>query len=172
MENNTTPLKIGLRYGLIVGLILIIYDIIMLIADLSMNDYVRYISYTILLVFIVLAHNAYKKEGNGYMTIGQGLGTGVILTIVQGFLTSLVSMIYISFIDPSILEKLREKAIENIEASGSSDAEIEQAIKMSDLFLSPIGIFIVGFISSLFVGFIISLIVSLFTKKDNPQTAI
>ena len=48
------------------------------------------------------------------------------------------------------------------------DAQIDQAMEMAEKFSSPEIIFGIGLIVFIFFGFIISLIVSLFTKKDNP----
>jgi hypothetical protein len=172
MENNTTPLKIGLRYGLIVGLVMIIYSIILNVTGLNLNPAMGYMSYVILIIFIFLAHNTFKKEGDGYMSIGQGLGIGMITSSIGGVLSSVFSTIYITIIDPSILDKIKDMQIEKMEEQGIDEATIQKSLEMAEWFMSPIGLFISGLVGILFVGFVISLIISLITKKDNPQTEI
>jgi hypothetical protein len=49
-----------------------------------------------------------------------------------------------------------------------SDQQIDQAMSYSEMFTSPIGIFLMTIVAYIFYGFIISLIVSAFTKNTDP----
>jgi len=56
-----------------------------------------------------------------------------------------------------------------MEQRGMSDAEIESAMEFTSSFMTAEFIFPIAFIAFIFFGFIISLIVSAFTKNSNPQ---
>jgi len=170
MEDKVTVSQIGLKNGIIVGLILIVYGMILqfLNLDLKMMQYLGYVNYVILIVFIVLAHKAFKEGGDGFMTIGQGLGIGMLLTIIGSVISSIFSYIYLKFIDDSIIQRTLDYQIEELERRGMDDAAIEQAMAITSKIMTPEIMPIMAVVVMAFMGFIISLIVSLFTKKANP----
>jgi len=171
METQASTSKIGLRYGLISGLILIIYSLILQVAGLASNQKLGWLSYIILAVIIYMAHNAFKQQGNGYLSIGQGLGIGMIISAISGVFSGVFLFVYLKFVDNSMLEEIRDRSYEQLESKGMSDEQIEQAMSMSEKFMSPGMLFIFAIIGTLFFGFIVSLIVSLFTKKSNPEVS-
>ena len=170
MEDKVTISQIGLKYGIIIGLIFIVYGMILqfLNLDLQMMQYLGYLNYVILIVAIVMAHKAFKEGGDGFMTIGQGLGIGMLITLVGSVLSSIFSFIYLKFIDDSMIQKTLDYQIEELEKRGLDDASIEQAMAVTKKIMTPEIMPILAILVMLFFGFIISLIVSLFTKKANP----
>lgn len=168
MEDKVTISQVGLRYGIIIGLIMIVYSMILQFTGQVANNWLASVSYIFLIVAIVLAHKAFKEGGDGFMSIGQGLGIGTLISIVAGVLSTIFSYIYVKFIDDSMLSLIQEKQIEAMEKQGLDDAQIEQAMEMAGKFSSPEVLFGIGIIVFIFFGFILSLIVSLFTKKANP----
>ena len=171
MENKVTASQIGFRYGLILGLIYIIYSMILQFADMDIKTMQAfgYLNYVILIVAIVLAHKAFKTGGDGFMSLGQGIGSGTLLSVVSGAISGIFSFIYIKFVDDSMLTKIKDMQIEEMEKRGMDDAQIDQAMQVAGMFMSPIAIAIMSVIAMAFFGFILSLIISLFTKKVNPS---
>jgi len=170
MEDKVTVSQIGLKNGIIVGLIFIVYGMILqfLNLDLKVMQYFGYLNYVVLIVFIVLAHKAFKEGGDGFMTIGQGLGIGMLITIIGSVLSSIFTYIYLKFIDDSMIQKALDYQLEEFEKQGLDDAAIEQAMSITSKMMTPEIMPIIAVVVMAFVGFIISLIVSLFTKKANP----
>lgn len=170
MEDKVSVSQVGLRYGIIIGLVFIVYGMILefMGLDIEMQQYFGYVNYVFLVVGLVLAHKAFKEGGDGFMTIGQGLGIGMLISLIGGVLSGLFSYIYIKFIDDSMLTKIKDLQIEKMEEQGMDDAQIEQAMKIAGKFMSAEMIPVWAIVGMLFIGFILSLIVSLFTKKANP----
>jgi len=168
MEDKVTVSQIGLRYGLIVGLVLVVFSLILQMTGLATNNWISSINYIFIIIGIVLAHKAFKEGGDGYMSIGQGLGIGTLLSLIAGILSSIFVFIYIKFIDDSMMQLIKDKQYEQMEAQGMDDAQIEQAMAIAGKFATPEMILIMGIIFTVFAGFILSLIISLFTKKPNP----
>ena len=50
-----------------------------------------------------------------------------------------------------------------------SDEELELGLEMTAKFVQPRWMLILGVLGGTFMGFIYSLIISIFTKKDNPN---
>lgn len=168
MENKVTVSQIGLRYGLILGLLSIVFGLILQMTGQATNNWLSSIGYIFFIAVIVLAHKAFKEGGDGFMSIGQGIGIGTLLSLIGGTMSSIFTFIYLKFVDDSMLQTIREKQIEGMEAQGMDDAQIDQAMEIASKFSGPVAILIIGIIGSVFIGFIISLIVALFTKKSNP----
>ncbi len=170
MEDKVTVSQIGLRYGIIIGLVFIVYGMIIQFLNLDMQvmQTLGYVNYAFLVVAIVLAHKAFKEGGDGYLTIGQGLGIGTLISLIGGVISGIFSYIYIKFIDDSMLTKLTDFQIEKLEEQGLDDAQIEQAMKITSKMMSAELIPVWTVVGMVFFGFILSLIVSLVTKKANP----
>ncbi|RNI30330.1 DUF4199 domain-containing protein [Rufibacter immobilis] len=168
-ERTVTPGSVGVRYGIITGFISIIFSLILYVTGLHTNKAVTYIGMIIPIAGIVLAYNYFKKENNGYMSYGQGLGIGTLLATVSGVLSSIFAYIYLKFIDPNIIEQIRNSSIEEMERNGMSDEQIEAATSMTEKFTTPEMMFIFGLIGAVFLGFIFSLIIAAIMKRNRPE---
>ena len=56
-----------------------------------------------------------------------------------------------------------------LEDQNMSDAQIDQAMKVTEMLMTPMGVLIMGIIGGVFTGFFVSLIVSAITKKSRPE---
>jgi hypothetical protein len=170
MEQQVTTRGVGMQYGVIVGIIMIIYGTLLQVTGLALEyQSLSYINYIFLGVVIYLAHKKFKEEGDGFMSYGQGLGIGFWISLIGGVISMVFSYIYMSFIDSTIMEQAMDKARYDMEEKGMSDAQIDQAMSITEKFMTPEMIFVMGIVGTLIFGFILSLIVSAITKKTDPQ---
>ncbi|MEQ8413579.1 MAG: DUF4199 domain-containing protein [Imperialibacter sp.] len=169
MEQQVTTRGVGLQYGVIAGVVMIIYGLVLQLTGLVFESWASWINYIFLAVIIFLAHKKFKEDGDGFLSFGQGLGVGFWISLVGGVISSVFSFIYITFVDPSFIETMMEKARYDMEEQGMADAQIDQAMAMTENFLNPGMMFVFGIVGVLFFGFILSLIVSAITKKTDPQ---
>ncbi|MEQ9377340.1 MAG: DUF4199 domain-containing protein [Imperialibacter sp.] len=170
MEQQVTTRGVGMQYGVIVGIIMIIYGTLLQVSGLALEyQSLSYINYIFLGVVIYLAHKKFKEDGDGFMSYGQGLGIGFWISLIGGVISMVFSYIYMSFIDSTIMEQAMDKARYDMEEKGMSDAQIDQAMSITEKFMTPEMIFVMGIIGTLIFGFILSLIVSAITKKTDPQ---
>ena len=174
MEDKVTVKQIGIRWGIIMGLVSIVYGMILQFLNLDMNlmQKLGNGTYVFLIIIVVLAHKAFKEGGDGYMSLKQGLGIGMMISLIASILNAVFSYIYLKFIDDSMLTKIRDMQIEQYEKMGMDDAQIDQAMEMAGKFMTPEMLQVWVIVFFLLFGFIISLIVSLFTKKNNPALEI
>ena len=170
MEDKVTVSQVGLKNGIIVGLIFIVYGMVLqfLGLDMKVMQYLSYLNYVILIIFVVIAHKAFKEGGDGFMTIGQGLKIGMLITLIGTVISSIFTYIYLKFIDDSMIQKSLDYQIEELEKRGLDDAAIDQAMAVTEKLMTPEIMPLFALVFMLIFGFIIVLIVSLFTKKANP----
>jgi hypothetical protein len=166
MENQTTTTRTALKWGVIIGVINILYSTAIMVSGQIGNQLLSYFVYLIIAVGIYLAMNDFKKENHGYMSYGQGLGLGTLKSVIVGLIGGFYSFAYMKFIDPTITEQMMKKAVEEMEKKGMPDDQIDQAMEYSKMFMSPGVLFVIGVIGMLFIGFILSLIIAAIVKKD------
>lgn len=160
---------VGAKGGLYTGLVLIIFALIGFLTGLQSNTAYTYIyPFLSFIIGIYLTHKAFKDQGDGYMSYGQGLGLGTVLGLVSGLLSGIFSVVYLTIIDDSLIKSQLDQARFQLEEQGMSDAEVDQFMSYSEMVASPLGIFLMSILSYIIYAFIISLIVSAFTKNTDP----
>lgn len=177
MENassqSISTRSVGLRYGLILAIISIIYFLILSLAGINAQEGAwNYLGILFTIAILILAHKYFKENGNGFMSYGEGVGIGFWICLVSSVISTLFSYIYIKFIDASMLDMIREKQLESMEGRGMSDEQIEQAMEMAAKFSTPEMILIFGILMGLFFGMLVVLLVTIFTQKKNPDAVI
>lgn len=176
MEENVTksaitPRSVGLRYGVINGLIQVMYFLILTTAGLAVSGgFAPWVGFLISIVVLFLAHKYFKENGDGYMTYGQGIGIGFWTGLVSAGISSIFTYIYAK-IDPGYIASIREKAVHDMEAQGQSQQQIDTAMKFVEMFTSAEAILGMGLVFGVLGMIVIALIVSIFTQKP-PEAAI
>ncbi|MBO2008250.1 DUF4199 domain-containing protein [Hymenobacter negativus] len=172
METNTTPVTttaIGLRYGLLVGLVSIIFSFVLFVTQTDQSP-VRWLGLAVLIGGMVLAHNAYKQVNGGFMDYSEGLGIGALMSVISGALSTAFSYVYMSFVDEGYMSRVMETTRAKMEAKGNmTDEQIDQAMSMAQKFSSGGWMLLFGILGSLLFGFLIALVVSAITKNSKPE---
>lgn len=172
MEERASIKSVGIKWGLILGILSIAFFMVgIALGDPNMTA-LRWLSILVIIVVIVMAHREYKNNGDGFMTYGQGLGLGTLVAAVSSVISAVFSYVYIKFIDDNFMENSRQMQIQEFEKQGMTDEQIEMAVEMSARFTTPEMILVIGIVFGIFIGFIISLIVSAFTKNNNPELSV
>jgi len=169
LDERITVKGVSVKYGLYLGIILTIYSLALQVMGLAANEALGWVGYVVLIVLMVIAHKTFKNEGDGFMSYSQGLSIGTLIALVAALISTPISYLYVKFFDSSFLQVIKDKQIEDMEQRGMTDAEIESAMEIASSFMTAEVIFPIAFIAFIFFGFIISLIVSAFTKNSNPQ---
>ncbi len=170
MEENlpVAPLSarsVGMNYGLYAGLISA--GLFLIISLLGYNPFgggLNYIGTVAGIVLLVLAHKKFKDSGDGYMSYGQGLGIGLWFYVISGIIGLSIMYIYINFVDYSPLSLMFEEQATKMQEAGTPESTIETAQEWTKKLF-----WVFAVLGVLFGGLIISLLVSIFTQKKNPQ---
>ena len=170
IEENEAPStkSVAIKWGVIGGLVGIIFFVILDLSGLGFSS-VRWVGLIFPFILIFLAHREFKNEGDGYLSYGQGLGIGTLYSLIGSIVSSIFTFVYVSYINTNYIDLAREETMMQWEEQGMSQAQIDQATPMMETFNSPMGMLIMGIIIGTFMGFIISLIVSIFSKNQAPE---
>ncbi len=169
MENQQNPTKkIALNYGLYLGIISILIGVIRYALGMQYDHDMPFgiLSLVIMVVIIVLGIKKYKELNGGLLTLGQGLKTGIAISLIGGVIGIIYTLIFMSVIEPDFmaqkLEMAREEMLDN---PNFSEDQIDNAIEMQEKFSSPGMIAAFGMLWTIFLGFVISLISSAIMQK-------
>lgn len=168
MEEKLTIKQVGIRYGIYLALVSIIYTTIIQMMGQGANRNLGYISIIFVILALVMAHRDYKKS-NEFMDFGEGFKISLILISISTVVSAIFSYIYVKFIDNSMLEAMRQQTEATLEKRGLSDAQIQTALEMQAKLTTPEMILVFGIVLGLIFGLIVALVVTAITKKTRPE---
>lgn len=169
-RENATTKSSGIRYGLIGGLISVVFFVGLNFSGADMTaSYWNWIGYAITGVLIFLAHGYYKQNGDGFMNYGEGIKIALWQGLISALIGSVFMFVFLSFVDDSMLQAIKDKAISDMETQGMSDEQIEQGMKVAGMFMSPVAMLVFGIIGGIIGSVILGLIVSIFTQNKRPE---
>lgn len=171
MEQKSTFWKSAMMYGLYVGIFLTLYSVVLYVFGQSQNKSLAFIPIVIYAVCIVLAQIYYRNnELNGTISYGQAVGFGVAVMLFSGIISALYSIIIFK-IDPSLIDQIKAAQEEAYLQQGMSEDVIERTMEMSAKMMTPAWLSIIGLLSTVFMGTIISLVSAIFVKKQPNEDA-
>ncbi|MCX6325319.1 MAG: DUF4199 domain-containing protein [Bacteroidia bacterium] len=170
MEQEVNAWKTNLTNGLIMGLVGIVYTLIIYFLDLTFNKYQGYVGMVIQLGVLFFLLKSYRDNfRHGQITYGQSVGAGVIIYLYYAVLQAIFIYLLYAIIDPALVKKSLAFAEETMLKKGVPQAAMDagmaiQAKLMKPAIMAPLSLF-----GSMIGGTIISLLVSIFVKKEgNP----
>ena len=166
---SVTPTSVGLRYGLLTGLVSILISFGLFVVHMEQSP-LRFISFAVLVGGMVLAMAYFKQNNQGFMNFGQGVGIGAVLSMAVGVLTSIFTYVYMNIIDTDVVNRMMEKVRADMEArGGATDEQIDQAMAMAGKFMNG-PIMLAGVVvGTLFFGVLLALVISAFMKHSQPE---
>ena len=170
MEQKKSMWKETLNYGIILGLVTVVFSVLTYMFDLTFKTWILWPSLLLSVVVLYLLLRSYRDHyNNGYITYGKSLGAGVIINIYAAIISAVYIYLLYTVIDPELMSKSMAVAEAKMVEKGLPEEAIEKAIEMQAKMLKPWFTTLSSTLSSIFYGFILSLIVSIFIKKEgNP----
>ncbi len=168
MENKPSPFVASMGYGLILSLALIAFSLVLFLLGLHMKPGVNYLSYVILIVGLILAQLNYRnKHLGGYITYGKAFTVGLLTSLCVAFIVGFYTFIFFKFIDPGAMEETMAMTEQRMMDQGMSEAEMEQGMKFAEMFQTPGMFTFFAFFGNFVIGIVISLVTSIFVKKED-----
>jgi hypothetical protein len=173
-SNNKSAFMPSLTSGLVLGVILVIYSLILYVLGLNENQWLAAISYVItaIVLFFVIV-NFRDKQQNGFITYGKGVSVGTLTGFFASIILAIYTYYYVAYIDPSIIDKTLVRAEESILKSqpNISDEELDKAMSMVEFFTSPVIMAVMSIFWYTLVSLVFSLLISIFAKREDTNIA-
>lgn len=171
MENQTSVFKGALNYGTILGLVLIVVSLITFLIGDYESKIMQYVSWVIIIAGLAWSIKSFRdKDRGGVLSYGGVLGIGTMTSVVFGILTCVFTYIYLKFVDDSMILFIWEQTeMEMSQNREMTREQMETAMTYSKMFTSAGAISIFAFLANVIMGFIISLILGIFMKKEETS---
>ncbi len=173
MEEKQNSLGIHtLIYGVCTGLALIVFTLIMYVSNLYMNKTLGYLSFLIMIAGMVIGSIQYRKvQLKGYMTYGQAFSVNFLIGLFATIVSVIFFFFYIRYINTGMIDELLAQARISIEAKAGSMSEdqIDKAMSMTERFMTPVWMVVLGFLGNAFWAAVFSLVIAIFLRKNDPN---
>jgi len=163
-----------MRYGVYTGLVLVALSLVLYLTGMSEpgKSGQQWIGIGLTIIIIaggmVIACRAHRDEElGGVMSFGRGFGVSMLVSIAATLISSVYTFIFLQFIDTSMIQKLKDAQIHEMERRGMNDDQIEAAQKFSEMIFNPGALSLIGFIQILIFTLIVALIVSAIMQKKS-----
>jgi hypothetical protein len=167
MEKKVSVWQATLNSGLILGLALVIYTLLLYFLDQTFNKSLGYVSILIIIGGLVLGIKSFRDDARGgIMSYGQGVGAGTVIGLYAGIIGAIFTFLLYKVIDPDLLGKLLTFTEEKYLESGRVPEEmIDQIMKSQKKFMTPLVLSVSSIFSNVFFGVVVSL-TALFNRKQ------
>lgn len=177
MENQKPTSKPHLEFGLFYGLAMIVSFVIIYTLNIDpienplIGTLTSLFSYLIFpVIFIYFGLMAFKKNNQGFASLGECLKTGVAIAFLGALLFSVFNTVF-NYIFPEYLAEIlsQTRRIMLKQNPNLTSDQLETAIAMAKKFSSPIFSVPITLLMLSFLGLIYSVIIGLIVRKDRPQ---
>lgn len=162
-----------LRYGAYGGITIILLFFLALFVgqylDYGAREVIGYATMIISLSFIFFGIKHYRdNENQGVVTFAKALTIGVLISLIVALAFGVIDVIYIEYINPDFVVEYYADSVERLRNSLPA-AEFQEKLKeleaQKELFSSSLMNFLLMSITVFILGFIISLLSSLFLQR-------
>jgi hypothetical protein len=165
-------MKPQVKYGLLVG---IAAFAIFAATTAAIAERVSILNYVWILVLAIGIYFSAKetKETTGYLTFGRGLGIGTLTSLIAGACDGILKYIYYKFIHHSSIVTIQQSVMDQLEKNPNIQSNPDQynlSKKITLMLVSPGGMAFGNIIWTVFVGFMLSLIIAAVLKRDREDT--
>ncbi len=165
--------KHALNFGILLGVVSVAFSAILYTLNMQFEGgwLVTIISIAFTTVILALAMAQFKKENQGWLSLSEALKLGLGAALIGGIIAAVYQVVLTQVIDPEYMNKLADFQYQKLIESNPemTQEQLDMSINMMKKFSSPYIVFPVTIVMSLFLGFIISMILGLFMKKQPAQ---
>jgi hypothetical protein len=166
--NSITPM--AMSYGLYMGLALILNSVIFYVMGSPFARSSGYISYAIIIGGIALSMRTYKENSSDAgVTYGRALGLGTLQSLFASLILGFFTFVLFKLVDTTLIDKLFAFFEEQFIRSGISENQAETMLTMYKKITTPLTYSFGQVFSVTLMGFLFSLILSFFFKKQSTD---
>jgi hypothetical protein len=172
--DNVRGMGTKFTYALILTICQAVFSLLMYFTGfqtekLATGQYLQWLAFIIMIVVLYLGIKAVRDEKPGqYITYGQAVGAGTLISLIAGVLSGIYAFIHFKFINTSFADYQLQLIREKWEQAGMSEAQMEQAESFTRIFLGPGMQLITTPIAVTLTGLLISLVLAVFLKRNPP----
>lgn len=171
MESKKTTLASNsLQFGLLTGIMLVGFSLLLFASGWAENRTLSYISY--IFIAIGLTYGTITLRNNvlgGYINFSTAFKSCFLILLYAAIISAVFTYVYVQFIDKTFIEKILVKAEQDMILKGLESDKIETTMDYTRRLVTPLMMMLMSFLGTLLAGSIIGLIVAGVLKRENPN---
>ena len=137
---------------------------------LATGQYFQWLGLVMMFVVLWLGIKAVRDETpEKGMSYGRGVGTGTLISLYSGLMSSVYSYIHFKFINTEFADYQIAMLRSKWETAGMKDAQMEQAEKFTRMMMGPAFQAVLTPIFAVIIGVICALIIAAILKRNPPE---
>ena len=163
--------KFAMTYGAVLGLCLILITLLFWVLGVDEQQSVvpSILNNMLIIGFLFYATSQYRDNfNNGFISYAEALKLGTSVAFFSSVIMAFYTFIYITYLNPDMLANIMHMTEQAILENDPeiSDEQLDLALSVTNKFMQPHWMMIMGVLGGTFMGFLFSLIISIFVKKD------
>jgi hypothetical protein len=162
-------------YALILSIAGAVFNLLMYFTGfqtekLATGQYVQWLGFVMIFTVLFLGIKAVREESpHKAMSYGKGVGTGVLVSLYSGLMSSVYTFIHFKFVNPDFADYQMAFIRTKWEAAGMAEVQMEQAEKFTRAMMGPVSQAIMTPIFVTIFGLLCSLIIAAILKRPAPE---
>jgi len=159
--------KTAASHGLVIGMILSLIAIIIWVGNSGASGGMRILNWFLVIGSIYYSMKIWRDKFNGgVIKYSQALGFGVAVMFLASIVFGFYNIIYMNYLDPDSVAESMDLLEETYYEMGFSEQKVELAMETAEAMQTPLFQAFSTVFGTTFMGFIMSLIVALFIRKE------
>lgn len=160
-----------MNFGAILGIALCLIGALGLMLGFDGNNSVdQWIGYVAMIIVTFWGTKIFRDRYNdGFISYGRAFVSCLQIVFFSSIILAFFMYVYLTFVDDSLIQKILEKAEEQMLNDKVPDEQIEQAMSITRKMTTPITIAFITILTQTFMGTLFGLITAIFLKRDNPD---
>jgi drug/metabolite transporter (DMT)-like permease len=165
--NRPSILRPAMTYGLIIALVIIIFAVLQWIMNLQQSKMMNWLSIGSYFAALYFCLKNWRDQYNGgYIRYGQSLNAGILFMFFASVIYAFYFVIYVKWLDPTYISRYLDTIEEMYYKQDIAEEQITQVMSLLAKLQGPGMQFFWGIVGTTFTGVILSLIVSIFIRKE------
>ena len=158
-------------YGLYMGLVIILIQVIQYLSDLYVSPMFTMITVSVTVIALVLIIKHYKeKRLHGWMSYGHGVGIGTLSGLFAGIIFGGFMLVLVLLIDKQYIDKFLMQYEENLSHFNLPPEKLDETMDAVRKSVTPFSFAYTPLFQFSIGSLIVSLIVSIFLRKTDENT--
>jgi hypothetical protein len=169
MEKKNKLLEYSVVYGLILGLIIVLYQIMLYFFGLLNNNILEPVIFFLVVIGTMLAVRHYRDSVNGgLLNFAKSYQIGFFTCVITGIIKAIYTYFQVKYLSPNLADEALTLAQESLLNRGYTDEQVELGSTILKNHIHLI-VSISDFIRICFWGALLSLVIASIMKRDeNP----
>lgn len=154
------------KYGLPVGLILILFRVGTFLADVDKEKWAVYLGWGVLLLAIIFCIQDAKKRQKDHLSFKNAFNVGFFAGMPGVIISSIYLFIHVQYVDTTFFEVMAQLQKAEVIKSGVSEELAEKSLQMASQFNTPLIYTALDCLFNIFLSAVFSAICAGIMKKD------